>query len=325
MASIDEKQRRALLALAALPGVPLQALHVSGIAEVPDIEPSLMALVRRGLVVSSQSRHQLADGVGDRLRRTEDLKPWVNRAITYFTAWAERYRRSRTTCWRNPKRCCVCSSTQPTPGAGEKFFAWVGFSKEHWSPARDGAPGRSRSNTASPRRRQSAIDRPKPGRFMKSAFEPYVSARRASARALLSQAVKLREALNDDAAAAASRRNLSFVLPPVSDHPQKHTAQLDDVFDLGSLPLRDGAQPTLLRERKKTAQALPIAVLLFAIASGLAYLWSLGGFDSYLAGGLGWATAAPATAPPQRASGEPRVVQAAADLPALALSGPPDG
>ena len=34
MASIDEKQRRAMLALTALPGVPLQAQHVSGIAEV---------------------------------------------------------------------------------------------------------------------------------------------------------------------------------------------------------------------------------------------------------------------------------------------------
>jgi hypothetical protein len=93
MASIDEKQRRALLALAALPGLPLHALHVAGIAELPDIEPSLMTLVRRGLVVSSPSRHQLADGVGDRLRRTEDLKPWLNRAITYYTAWVERYRR----------------------------------------------------------------------------------------------------------------------------------------------------------------------------------------------------------------------------------------
>ena len=52
LASIDEKQRRALLALAALPGVPLQVQHLSGIAELHDIEPSLMALVRRGLVLS---------------------------------------------------------------------------------------------------------------------------------------------------------------------------------------------------------------------------------------------------------------------------------
>jgi hypothetical protein len=94
LASADEKQRRAMLALTTLPGIPLSIPHISGIAEIGDIEPCLMALVRRGLVVSSQSRHRLADGVSDRLRRTEDLKPWVNRAITYFTAWAERNRRS---------------------------------------------------------------------------------------------------------------------------------------------------------------------------------------------------------------------------------------
>src|SRR6185503_10668136 len=93
-ASIDEKQRRALLALTALPGVPLTAQHVSGIAELADVEPALRTLTRRGLVSGSQSRHRLADGVADQLRRTEDLKPWLNRAITYFTAWAERYRRS---------------------------------------------------------------------------------------------------------------------------------------------------------------------------------------------------------------------------------------
>ena len=94
LVSIDEKQRRALLALTALPGVPLTAQHVSGIAELADVEPALRTLARRGLVSSSESRHRLADGVADQLRRTEDLKPWVNRAITYFTAWAERYRRS---------------------------------------------------------------------------------------------------------------------------------------------------------------------------------------------------------------------------------------
>ena len=45
----------------------------------------------------THSRFRLADGVSDQLRRTEDLKPSVNRAITYFTAWAERYRRSPDT------------------------------------------------------------------------------------------------------------------------------------------------------------------------------------------------------------------------------------
>src|SRR5262249_26444380 len=97
MASTDEKQRRLLVALTALPGVPLQAQHISGRAEVGDVEPSLMALTRRGLIVSSRSRHRLADLVGDWLRRTEDTSPSVHRAITYFTSWAERYRRSADT------------------------------------------------------------------------------------------------------------------------------------------------------------------------------------------------------------------------------------
>src|SRR5262245_54306055 len=94
MGSIDDKGRRVLLALAALPGSPLQALHVSAIAQATDIEPSLTALVRRGLVVLNRSRYRLADRVTDRLRRTEDLKPWTNRAITYFIGWTERHVRN---------------------------------------------------------------------------------------------------------------------------------------------------------------------------------------------------------------------------------------
>ena len=324
LASIDEKQRRVLLALAALPGLPLHALHVAGIAELPDIEPSLMTLVRRGLVVSSQSRHQLADGVGDRLRRTEDLKPWLNRAITYYTAWVERYRRKpdnlleeseallrvqqyATDARRWGEALRLGQLLEGALVAGARWDAWA-LTLEHSLTAAKAIGDRSAEAWA----------------LHEIGVRAVCLGQTNLARSSLSQALNLREALRDDAAAGASRRNLSFVLPPVFDHPQKHTAQLDDVFDLGSLPLRDGARPTLrLREKKKTAQALPIAVLLFGIASGFAYLWSLGGPDSYLAGGLGWATAAPATAPPQRASGEPRVVQAAVDHPALALSGPP--
>ena len=276
MASIDEKQRRALLALAALPGLPLHALHVAGIAELTDIEPSLMTLVRRGLVVSSQSRHQLADGVGDRLRRTEDLKPWLNRAITYYTAWVERYRRKpdnlleeseallrvqqyATDARRWGEALRLGQLLEGALVAGARWDAWA-LTLEHSLTAAKAIGDRSAEAWA----------------LHEIGVRAVCLGQTNLARSSLSQALNLREALHDDAAAGASRRNLSFVLPPVSDHPQKHTAQLDDAFDLGSLPLRDGAQPTLrLREKKKTAQALPIAVLLFAIASGLAYCGAL--------------------------------------------------
>src|SRR4029078_13349478 len=70
MASIDEKQRRVLLALDALPNVPLQLHHVSGLADVTDIEPSMAALAHLGLVARSDSRHRLLHWFGDRLRDT---------------------------------------------------------------------------------------------------------------------------------------------------------------------------------------------------------------------------------------------------------------
>ena len=93
LASTNQKQRRILLLLAALPGVPLPAHHIAGIAEVADIESILATLLQRALVVGTESGYRLTDGVGDRLRRTEDISPWVHRAITYYTSWAERYRR----------------------------------------------------------------------------------------------------------------------------------------------------------------------------------------------------------------------------------------
>ena len=216
MASIDEKQRRALLALAALPGLPLHALHVAGIAELQDIEPSLMTLVSRGLLVSSQSRHQLADGVGDRLRRTEDLKPWLNRAITYYTAWVERYRRKpdnlleeseallrvqqyATDARRWGEALRLGQLLEGALVAGARWGAWA-LTLEHCLSAAKAIGDRSAEAWA----------------LHEIGVRAVCLGQTNLARSSLSQALNLREALHDDAAVGASRRNLSFVLPPVS-------------------------------------------------------------------------------------------------------------
>src|SRR4051812_45076762 len=82
------------MALAAVRGAPLAVQHISNIADLTDLEPALAPLIRSGLVVRTQSRYRLTDGVADRLHRCQDLKPSVNRAITYFAGWAERHRRN---------------------------------------------------------------------------------------------------------------------------------------------------------------------------------------------------------------------------------------
>jgi hypothetical protein len=93
-----------------------------------------------------------------------------------------------------------------------------------------------------------------------------------TARALLSQAVKVRESLDDTTAVAASRRNLDFVLPPVIEYADSRTTTpIARVLDLDSLPLRDGPPPAMSAPTTHRASAALIALLLFAILGGLAY------------------------------------------------------
>jgi hypothetical protein len=271
LASIDEKQRRALLALTALRGVPLAVQEIAGLAEVTDIEASLTALVRRGLVVGSHARYQLADGVADRLRRREDLKPWVNRAITYFTAWAERHHRSQTTLLH--ESAAIIQTQQYASDArrwGEVFRLGrildgalvLGSRWGAWAVALDRCLAGAK---ATGDRAAEAWALHQSGTRALCLGEPAV------ARAMLGQALKLREALPDAAAGDASRRNIGFIIAPVSrsidvavstsaNGPSEKPAELD----LEALPLRDAAPSRVRVSRPPSLAAAAIAVPLLA-------------------------------------------------------------
>lgn len=273
LASIDEKQRRALLALTALRGVPLAAQEISGLAEVTDLEPSLTALARLGLVVGSHGRYQLADGVADRLRRREDLKPWVNRAITYFTAWAERHHRNPTALLH--ESVALLQTQQYAADArrwGEVFRLGrildgalvIGSRWGAWALALDRCLAGAKAT----------------GDRVAEAWALHQLGTRALclgdaglARTLLGRAVKLRETLPDDAAATASRGNLGFVVVPVARPSSAASKTLADAplgpLDLDRLPLR--APSPVVRTPTTTSYGLLI-VLLSAVVGWLAYL-----------------------------------------------------
>jgi hypothetical protein len=217
LASLDEKQHRAALALTALPGVPLDSHHIAAIAELIDIEPALSMLVRSGVVVTERSRYRLAAGVCDRLRRTDDLNPWLNRAITYFTAWAERHRRNANTLL---DECEALLSVQdrasenrrwgevlhlgrlldPALAIGCRFGAWQ-VALERCVVASKATSDRSSEAWALHQLGSRAV----------CVGEPAV------ARAHLHDATAMRRALGDNAGAAASNRTLALVLAPVAE------------------------------------------------------------------------------------------------------------
>lgn len=281
LASLDEKQRKALLALTALPGVPLTAQHVSGLAELTDIEPALRTLTRRGLVRGSESRHRIADGVADQLRRTEDLAPWVNRAVTYFTVWAERYRRSPERLleeseallaaqqdgadarrWAEVLR--VGTLLEGALVTGARWGAWA-VSLEHSLAAAKALGDRSAEAWA----------------LHEIGTRALCVGAYGTARTSLSQAMALRESLDDIAAAAASRQNLGLVLAPIEDEPGGpmpfSDVTVDDSFaPRGATSLR-GTTWSAAHTPAKRGIGRAVFALQMVFVSGLAFFATIAG------------------------------------------------
>lgn len=283
MTSIDDRERRILLALSALSGVGIDSRHVSGLAELTDVEPAVTGLVARGLVLSGQSRYRLADGVTDRLRRSADLTPWVHRAITYFTSWAERQR-------RNPESLLEASD------------ALLRVQKHATDTRRWGEAlrvGRLLEGTLVLGARWGAweivLDRclvatKAIGDRTGEAWVLHEMGTRAvclgdeaNARRLLTQAAALRDELSEHAAAAISRTNLGALPAPVVEVVPDDPAPADPApavarapeFDW--VPFRAPVQTPVHSRGGGIAFFLVVMFLTSAVLGGLAYVYVIDG------------------------------------------------
>jgi hypothetical protein len=265
MKSIDERQRRALLALISLPGVPLSVQHISAIAEITDLEPTIQALLGLGLVVREQARYQAAAGVADRLRRREDLGPWIHRAITYFTAWTSRFQRNPSVLLEEAEALLrTQQSAAETRRSGEVLRIGrllegaliVGGRWGAWAHVLERCLDAAKAT----------------GDRSAEAWALHQLGTRAvcvgddsAARSLLGRAVAIRETLGDTVALAASRQNLGFVVAPVSMAPSEPRV-LPVAIDFDRLPLRDAAPPIAGMRRPTSLAAVAVmAVLLAAV------------------------------------------------------------
>jgi len=277
-------------------------------------------------VVRSRSRYRLADGVADQLRRTDDLKPWVNRSITYSTAWAERYRRTPNTLLDESAALLRAQSDAlDSQRWGEALRLGRLLEAALVLGARWGAWAivLDRCLTAAKAMKDQSAE----------AWVLHETGTRAlclgesgTARSLLGQAVRLRETMDDSDAIAASRRNLSFVLAPVAIvSRRRETERFGDVGELDALPLREAFQPvTGVPHSRVTGPmgigATVLVTMLFAVLGGVAFwfaphefFWKTGdaaGGPPVLQSSLGAATTDTEIAPhPVRVSPEPRVLR----------------
>jgi len=94
LAVLSEPERRVAAALAALSGAPVHAEHVAALAGLPDATVALESLLRRALAQAHSPRYTLVDAAEQAVRQVLDLTPWTERALAYFTAWAEQHRQA---------------------------------------------------------------------------------------------------------------------------------------------------------------------------------------------------------------------------------------
>jgi LysM repeat protein len=219
--SIAEPGRRVLAALAALNGAPLSAEHLAALTGLKEIGPVLDTLRQRGLVQAHSPRYSLTGPLTETLQQAWNLTPWVERALAYFTRWAEAQR-------ADPER--LLPEAEPIL----KTLEWA-FNAGRWRDvlrlgrAVEGALALGRRWGAWRQVLQWMLQAAQAlGEGVAEAWALHQLGSRAlclgdtaSARTSLIRALRLRESLGDRIGTEVTRHNLNLLIgPPVPQQPE---------------------------------------------------------------------------------------------------------
>lgn len=87
--SLSPTERRVLGTLALFGGAPLGHEHLAALTGLPDPTPVVENLLQRSLVQAHSPRYSLTGDLAQHWPPAWDLTPLAERALTYFTRWAE--------------------------------------------------------------------------------------------------------------------------------------------------------------------------------------------------------------------------------------------
>ena len=266
LAALPEAGKRVLAVLAALGDVPYHPRHVSALAGSEDVAPVLETLQRRSLVQAHSTRYTLAGALGQALRQMWDVTPWAERALTHFTAWAERHRRAPDLLLEEAE--VILQTLRWAVGAGR----WIGVVRLGQAVADALALGGRWSAWAQVAEWVLQAAEALGDRTAKAWALHQLGTRAlclgdgAAARTSLIQALRLRETLGDRTGAGVTRSNLDLLVGPPS--PPRRPTQLAAV----PAPLGSGGSGT--RRLFVGAAVLLFGLFLTLIVLGTWHLWS---------------------------------------------------
>jgi len=217
--SLPKPERQVLAVLAALSGASLPAEHLAALTGLADAAPVLEVLQRRGLVQAHSPHYSLAGTLDEDLQQMWDLTPWAERALAHFTTWAEGQR---------------SVTVLEEADAIMEVLRW-GVGAGRWAEvlrlgrAVEGALALAGRWGAWAQVLQWALQAAQAlGNRAAEAWSLHQLGSRAlclgkaeEARASLSQALRMREAIGDRAGAAVTRHNLNLLLGAPPAPPRK--------------------------------------------------------------------------------------------------------
>ena len=94
LAACSEQEQQILAVLAISRGASLGRDHVRTLTGIEDIDPPIESLKRRKLAQSHSPRYSLTGSLGSTLEEEWDLTLWNEQALEHFAAWAEQHRQN---------------------------------------------------------------------------------------------------------------------------------------------------------------------------------------------------------------------------------------
>ena len=211
--STSEDEKKVLAALAVFPGVAVAADHIVAIAGIQNAQLTLDSLEQRGLIQSYENGYMLASDV--KPEQLGNLRHWFARALTHFINWTEEH--------RNQHKLIVGS------GAAILLLLKQASGAHLWNEVRRLGHATEEAFTVSGNWDMwaSVLDKMKAaaeaqGNLAERAWALHQLGTRAlcledrsTAVAALTDALRIREQLNDQIGAAVTRHNLNILLPPL--------------------------------------------------------------------------------------------------------------
>lgn len=84
-----EANRQALAVFGVMRGTPVHAAHLGALIAVPDVKGVLASLLDQQVIQSDRTYYWLADNLLQPIQQTWNLKQWTRQILSYFTRWVE--------------------------------------------------------------------------------------------------------------------------------------------------------------------------------------------------------------------------------------------